>query len=171
MPNVTLSWTESEAFNRHRDFGGYAGLPGVFHLYSEDVCYPYPRNQRDVTGGSRIFYLGGAEDLGATLRGLQKGEHEYVARQLARGRELVLSYARLTFKEIERRRDDRFQLDEYPLEEYVRSVVAYLYLRFERQYQSPPLCNLEPLEPTIPNIALVQNVDVFKELDCEPLGY
>jgi hypothetical protein len=171
MPNVTLNWTESETFNRHRDFSRYGGVTAVFHLFSEDVCYPYPRNQREVSGGSRLFYFGGTADLGEELKTLQQGGHECVARQIARGRELLLSYAPVSFEYIERRRDDRTRPEEYAVEEYLRSVAAYLYLRFERKYGSPPLCNLEVLEPSIANIALVQNVDVMAELDCEPQGY
>jgi hypothetical protein len=171
MPNVTLNWSEPEPFNTHRRYGHLDGVVAVFHLYAEDVCYPYPRNQREVNGGNRIFYVGGTLDLGETLVGFQQKSHECVARQLARGRDLLLSHARLSYAEVERRRDDRVNPREYTLEDYVHTVAALLYHRFARSYESPPLCNLEPADPLIENVALVQNVDVLRELDCEPLGY
>jgi hypothetical protein len=171
MPNVTLNWTEPEVFNKIRDYGHYAGITAVYHLYSDEVCYPYPRNNRDVNGGSRIFFFGGTADLGAELGNLQQGAIDCVQRQLARGKSLLLSYAPLSYAEIQQRQDDTARPKSYPIAEYAQSVAAVLNWMFERQYQSPPLCCMGDPAATIGNIAIIQNVDVLRELDCEPIGY
>src|SRR5580765_1551557 len=103
MPDITLNWTDPERFDLVRDYDALNGTVCVFHLYSDEVCYPYPRNNRDVTGGNGLFFLGGTADLGAELAGFKAGNQDCCKRQLARRKSLLLSYAPISYAEIVQR--------------------------------------------------------------------